>query len=79
MARLFFNIWPFVTMKICLISKKCHSRFEILPNTKLTLQKIAKDFKVLPKWCNFIKSGNTAACLSISTPWDLKKGEKDLA
>ena len=35
MVRLFFNIWPFATMKISPIrSQFCQSRHSILPNKK---------------------------------------------
>ena len=43
MARLFFNIWPFITMQIWQIAQHiCHSRFKILPNSKKKFFKIAQ-------------------------------------
>ena len=35
------------------------SRFKILPSTKLTLQKLPKNWNFWPKWRNFVKSGHT--------------------
>ena len=61
-AGLFFNIWRFPSMKICLkVYKICQSRFKILPNGKLTLEKLPKTLKILPKWRNFAKSGHIGA------------------
>ena len=64
MVGLFFNIWPFATMKISpIISQICHSRLTILPN-KNKLSKICQSGEissnlatlgpeiVLPTWAN---------------------------
>ena len=53
MVRLFFNFWPFTTMKISpIMSQIYQSNLSILPYKKLTV-------KNLPKWRNFAKSGHT--------------------
>ena len=55
-----FKIWPFSTKKICLLSLKlCQSRFKIMPNIKLTQQKLPKTFAILTKWRYYAKSGHT--------------------
>ena len=47
MVRLFFNIWPFETMKISpIMSQIYQSRLSIFPNKKFTV-------KNFPKWLNF--------------------------
>ena len=61
MARLFFNIWPFTTMKFCPKAyKKSKSGFTTLPNIKYTFQMLPKISKFLLNWRNFAKSGHTA-------------------
>ena len=53
LARLFFNIWPLATLKICPIMYQiCHGRLTILPNKK-RLPKISQR--------NFAKSGHTGS------------------
>ena len=60
MVRLFFNIWPFATMKISpIMSQICQSKLSILPNKKVTFKNLPKTCKLLPKWRNFAKSGHT--------------------
>ena len=55
-----FKIWPFSINKICLLSLKlCQSRFKIMPNIKLTQQKLPKTFAILTKWRYYAKSGHT--------------------
>ena len=55
MDRLFFNIWPFATMKISpKMSQIYQSRLSILPNKKKTA-------KNLPKWQNCALSGHTGS------------------
>ena len=50
MARLLVNIWPLKPIKICPIASFFYqSRLNTLPDTKLSLPKIAQDFKILPK------------------------------
>ena len=57
MARLFFNIWPFTTMKFCPKAyKKSKSGFTTLPNIKYTFQMLPKISKFLLNWRNFAKS-----------------------
>ena len=68
MARLFFNIQPFkksnfVQLKI--LPQQC-SKLNQIPG-KLNPQKIAKDFKKIPKWQNFAKSGHIGVNLSSSS------------
>ena len=56
-VRLFFNIWPFGTMKISpIISQICQSSLSTLPNKK-------KPVKILTTWWYFAKSGHTACYL----------------
>ena len=39
MSKLFFNIWPFTSLKICSVTYKIYqSGFKILANTKYTLK-----------------------------------------
>ena len=38
MARLFVNIWPFITKNWTQLQQNCKSKFKILSNTKLTLK-----------------------------------------
>ena len=38
----------------------CQSIFYILPNSKITLKRIAKALNILPKWRNIANSGHTA-------------------
>ena len=70
MARLFFGLWPIATMKIRPISFKfCNNEnspniIQILqkfvlnfPEYKINPQKWPKNFKTLPLWQNFVKSG----------------------
>ena len=59
MARLFFNILPFSTMKICQIAYKFAKRLKILPNTIWILSKWPKLLNVVVKWRNFAKSRHT--------------------
>ena len=60
-VRLFFNIWPFATMKTSpIMSQICQSRLSILPNRKWTVKNLPKICKVLPIWWKFAKSGHTA-------------------
>ena len=60
MVRLFFNIWPFATMKISpIMSQICQSQLSILPNNKWTVKTLSKTGKLLPKWRNFARSGHT--------------------
>ena len=48
MARLFFNIWPFATMKTCpIMSQICQSRLSIMPIRKWTVKNLPKIWKVL--------------------------------
>ena len=59
-SGLFFSIWTFTSMKICpKVYKFFQSRFNILPISKWTLEKLPKTLKILPKWRNFAKSGHT--------------------
>ena len=45
MVRLFFNIWQYTAMIIYPIALiDCLSTFKTLPNIKLALKKLAKDF-----------------------------------
>ena len=58
----FFNICPFLTMKIRIIAlKNVHIGFSVLPNNKCTLKQLPKTFKMLPTWWKFVKSGHTAS------------------
>ena len=60
MVRLFFKIWPFIALKINpIISQICQSMLSILPNRKWTVKNLPNICKLLPKWCNFTKSGHT--------------------
>ena len=61
-VRFFFNIWPYATIKICPMVKQIRqSRLKILPNKKLTVKKLPKTCKILPKWLNFAKSGHSVS------------------
>ena len=52
-AGLFFNIWPFTSMRnLPKVYKIWQSRVKILPNRKWTLEKLPKSLKILPKWRN---------------------------
>ena len=56
-AGLFFNLFPFMSMKICqMASKNCHNnRFKSLPNTvnQVTQEKLPETImKILSKWCD---------------------------
>ena len=56
----FCNIWPFTTMKFCLIPLEiCQSELKTYPITKLTLKMFPNTCKILPKWRNFAKSCHT--------------------
>ena len=58
----FFNICPFLTMKIRTIAlKNVHKGFSVLPTKKYTLKQLPKTFKMLPTWWKFAKSGHTAS------------------
>ena len=63
-----FNIWSFPEMKIYPTAKKLTQVGSVLCN------KIAKKFKILPKWGNFAKSGSTASTekkgMMIKRNWD---------
>ena len=60
MVILFFNIWPFVTMKISpIMSQICQSNLSILANKKYTIKNLSKTCKLLSKWWNFAKSSHT--------------------
>ena len=60
MVRLFFNIWPLATMKMCqILFQICQSRPIILQNMKKTVEKLPKTCKVLPNWQKVAKSGHT--------------------
>ena len=56
MARLYFNIWPFISTKICPMTHKISQRrSKILPNDKLTLKtkdisKVAKYRQIWSHW-----------------------------
>ena len=54
MVRLFFNIWPFATMKISpIMSQICQSKLSILPNKEWAV-------KNLPKTCKSCQSGENS-------------------
>ena len=63
LARLFFNIWPFTTIKICNknVSKftKAGSKFSQIQNRPYN--ELPKSFKISPKSQNFVKFGHTGA------------------
>ena len=60
MAKLYFNILPFSTMKMCPIAYKIgQSKLKTLANTNWTLSKWPKCFNVVVKWTNFTKASHT--------------------
>ena len=44
MGWLYFNIWPFSTVKLWPIAIFCQNGFKILPNTKTAFEKLPKTF-----------------------------------
>ena len=60
MCRIFFNIWPFLTITICQMPQNiCQHGFTSWQNTQEPLKKLPKTFKIWPKWRNLAKSGHT--------------------
>ena len=60
MAKLFLNIWPFTTLKICPKAWQiCQSAFKLLPNLKINLKRTAKYFQSFAKSRSFAKCGHT--------------------
>ena len=60
MVNLFFNIWPFATVKISPTRSQIYqSRLSILTNKKWTVKTLPKTCTLLPKWQIFAKSGPT--------------------
>ena len=61
-AGLFFNIWPFTSMKICpKVYKVSQSRFKILPNCIWT-------FENCPRLCRFCQSDEISPNLDTLVP-----------
>ena len=57
MVRLFFNMWPFATLKIIpMMAQIFLRRLVIFPNQKLTVKNLPNTFKLLSKWRNFVTS-----------------------
>ena len=68
---LFFNLWPFKSLKICpspiITMVKVGTKVCQIPNQNHT-KNVPKDVKSLPKWQNIVKSGHTG-----HSPWERKK------
>ena len=68
---LFFNLWPFTSLKICpspvITMVKVGTKVCQIPNQNHT-KNVPKDVKSLPKWQNIVKSGHTG-----HSPWERKK------
>ena len=65
----FFNLAIFYNENLLIIFKLCQSRFQTLPNIKLTLQKLQKTFAILTKWWYFAESGHTARYTTWKNNW----------
>ena len=71
MVRLFYNIWPFATIKISpIMAQFCQNRLSILANRKYTVKNLPRTSKLLPKWQNFAKSGHTGHKLPTFPPYE---------
>ena len=64
MVILFFNLWPFTSLKICPVSH-CQSRCTSLPNQMFNIN-YPKPVKILKKRQIFAKSGHTSQAATIS-------------
>ena len=66
MARLFFNVWPFTSLKICPMQYKiCQRRSKIFPNSKQTLKNWAfcqsGEFRQIWSHCTHLMCANLIA------------------
>ena len=69
MVRLFFNVWPFATLKISpIMSQICQSRLSILPNKKLIVKNLPKICKLLQKCQIFCQILSHWTLDSLSSP-----------
>ena len=64
-VRLFFDIWPFVTMKI---SQKCHKLAKVGSAFCQMRKKLTKIYPIL---INFCQKGETLPNLVTLSPWPL--------
>ena len=63
----FFNVWKYLKqLTLMLWQNGCQRMFKILPNTKLTLKRRPKGFKIWSNWRNFAKSGHTGVQVKAS-------------